>query len=636
MILQFRKFSRSIFAAIILGLVGLAMVLFLPSGQFSTIVATDLVTVGQYKVTPRQLSRDLQRELRTRREQQGQNITQQEAIDGGLHNQLLENLVTRLSLYAFADKVGVSASDRQVGDAIRAFPQVLNPVTGQFDETAYAAFLRQIEYTQPEFEAAMRGDMTTQMLMESLIAGIRSPSSYGALMLAYQTETRVVSIAELPAAAVGAVPAPTEEQVQAFYAENASNLRLPEFRQLTFAIARVEDFVPRVTIDPAVLEREVESRRATVAQPERRTYVRLTAQNEAQANQIAQRLTRGESAAAIAADLGVQTTRGENQTRAEVLDEAVAEAVFATAAGAPARVVRGRLSPFVVMRVESITAAPPVDVSTLREQISTALAMEQAAELLNTAIGAFEDARSGGASLAEAARAQGLSVLAVPPVTAQGLDQEGRPIEALATLEEPMRAAFETNEGEVTDFLPFDGGDVMVSVDRVIPESTRPLEDVREDLVEAWTNRERGRLLQERGAAFAAAIREGQSFEQAARANRMTIRVRSQSLNRQQAAQIPSRALATQIFQASVGGTASDLRFDGGALLVAVVERIDRVNPADAPQLVEQARAADGRVLTNTFGEIIAGEVVDRMRPQRNQRLIDRSFPPSSGNDASE
>lgn len=630
MILQFRKFSKSIFAAIILGLVGLAMVLFLPSGQFSTIVATDLVNVGKYSVTAAQLTRDLQRDLRTRRETQGQNITQQEAIDGGLHNQLLENLTTRLSLYAYADKVGVSASDRQVGEAIRQFQQVLNPVTGQFDENAYAAFLRQIQYTQPEFEGAMRGDMTTQMLMESLIAGIRSPSSYGALMLAYQTETRVVSIAELPASAVGDVPAPTDEQIQAFYNENAANLRIPEFRQLTFAIARVEDFLPRVNIDPAVLEREVEARRDAVAQPERRTYVRLTAQNEAQANQIAQRLTRGESAAAIARELSVQTTRGENQTREEVLDEAVAEAVFSTAANTPARVVRGRLSPFVVIRVEAVTAAPPVDVAGLREQLRTALAMEEAAELLNTAIGAFEDARSGGASVAEAARQHGLAVLSTPPVTAQGLDQQGQPIEALAALTEPMRVAFETNEGEASDFIPFEGGDLIVSVDRIIPESVRPLEEVREALVVGWTNRERGRLLQERGAAFSAAIAEGARFEDAARANRMTVRVRSQSLNRQQAAQIPSRALATQIFQANVGGTASDLRFDGAALLVAVVESIERVNPADAPQLVEQARAADAGVLTNTFGEIIAGEVVDQMRPRRNQRLIDRSFPPTA------
>ncbi len=630
MILQFRKFSKSIFAAIILGLVGLAMVLFLPSGQFSAITSTDIAKVGQYSITPQQLTRELQRELRMRREQQGQTISQQDAIDGGLHNQMLETLITRHAFYAFADKIGVSASDRQVGEAIRAIPQVRNPVTGQFDQSSYTAFLRQIEYSQQEFEGVARGDMTQEMLLESMVAGIRSPSSYGALMLSYQTETRVVSIAGLPATAVGTIAPPTEEQLQAFYTENAPALRLPEFRGLTFAIARIEDFVPRATIDPAELEREVEARRDATAEPERRTYVRLTAQNEQQANDIAQRLSRGEAAPAIAAALGVQTARGENQSRGEVLDEAVAAAVFEMAAGAPARVVRGRLSPFVVVRVEAVQAAPPVNMAELREQIRTALAQEHAAELLNTAIGAFEEARSAGATVADAARQNGLSVLTVPPVTAQGADQQGQPIEALQSLTEPMRAAFELPEGEVSDFLPFDGGDVIVSVDRIIPESVRPLDEVRDMLTEGWVDRERGRRLQEKGAEIAQSIREGATLEAAARANGMTMIARAQQMNRQQASQIPARALAAQIFQARVGETATDVRVDGGALLIAVVEQVNRANPSEAPQLVEQVRAADERVLINTFVQSIADEVVRVMRPSRNQRLLDRSFPPSS------
>jgi peptidyl-prolyl cis-trans isomerase D len=636
MLLQFRKFSRSAIAAVILGLVGLAMVLFLPSGQFGGITATDVAKVGDYSVTPQQLARELQRDLRIRREQQGQNITQQEAIDAGLHNQILEGLITRLAFHAYADKIGVSASDRQVADAIREIPQVLNPVTGQFDQLAYQNFLRQIEYTQGEFENVARGDMTQRMLLEALAAGIRSPSSYGKLMLAYQSETRVVSIAELPATAIGQIPPPTEQQLQAFYQESREALRVPEFRALTFVIARVEDFIPRVTVAEDELAREVEARRAAVAAPERRTYVRLTAQNEQQANEIAQRLARGETPAAIASDLGVLMQRGENQARSEVTDEAVAAAVFEMGAGAPERVVRGRLAPYVVVRVESITAAPPVDVAALRAQIREAIAREEAADLLNAAIGAFEDAHSGGASVADAARQHGLTVLNTPPVTAQGRTQQGEPIEALSALAEPMRAAFEIPEGEITDFLPAETGDVIVSVDRIIPASVRPFAEVRDALAIGWTNRERQRRLQEIGRTVVTAVNGGAPLAEAARANRMNLVVRSQTLNRQAAQQIPARALATQIFQSRVGEASSDLRADGDALLVAVVEEINRTNPAEAPQLVERVREQDQQVLTNTFVETIASEITRRMRPSRNQRLLDRTFAPTASAAAQE
>lgn len=630
MILQFRKFSKSIFAAIILGLVGLAMVLWLPSGQFSAITSNDIAKVGNYTVTPFQLTRELQRNLRIRREQTGQSITQQEAIDAGLHNQILDQLINRLSFYAYADKIGVSASDRQVAEAIRQIPQVMNPVTGQFDTTSYNAFLRQIEYSQPEFEAVARGDMTQQMLIEALVAGARSPTSYGALMFSYQTESRVISLAALPASSVGRIEPPNDEQLQAFYTENAANLRLPEFRVLTFVIARPEDFVGRVTVSEEDLEAEVEARRQSIAQPERRTYVRITAQSEQQANEISQRLARGEAPEAIAQALGVQSQTGENQARDEVLDAAVAEAVFSIPAGAPARVVRGRLAPYVVVRVDSVQAAPPVDVAALRAQLREAIALDQAADLLNDAIGAFEDARSSGAGAAEAARAHGLSVLTTPPVTADARNQQGQVMEALAPLAEPMRVAFETVEGEATDFLPFDGGDVMVEVDQIIPASVRPLEEVREPLIAGWVNRERVRRMQAKGAEIAAAIREGRPFAEVARANNMRIIANSQQVTRQTIGeQIPVRAMPAQIFQARQGETAVDITADGSQLLVAVVERINRANPQEAPELVEQVRSADQRVLTNALAETVFGEIVRQMRPSRNERVLDRNFVPS-------
>lgn len=630
MILQFRKFSKSIFAAIILGLVGLAMVLWLPSGQFSTLTATEVLKVGKYAVTPQQLTRDLQSQLRNLREERGQVITQQEAVDGGLHNQVLDQLATRLSLYAYADRIGVGASDRQVADQIRSYPQVLNPVTRQFDPMAYTSFLRQIEYTQTEFETAVRGDLSNQMVMQSLIAGIRSPTSYGALMLTYQNETRVISVAELPVSALGAIPAPTDEQIQTFYAERADALRVPEFRQITFAIARVEDFIPRVTVDAEELAAEVETRRAVVGEPERRSYTRLTAQNEAQANDIAARLNAGEAPQSIATALGVQVTQGENQARTEVLDEAVATAVFETAAGAPARAVRGRLSPYVVVRVDNVIAPPPINTAELREQVRTAMATERAADLLHDAIGAFEEARSAGASVADAARQHGLALLTTPLITAQGLDQQGRPIEALSALTETMRSAFELPEGEATDFLPFEGGDVIAHVDRVVAATVRPLEEVREALVIGWTNRERERRLQERGAAIVEAVRAGASLQDAAREHRLTLMVRSQQVERSQAAQIPARALPGLLFQVREGEAVSDIRADGQALLVGVVERINRPDPRENPQMLEQVRMLDTRLLTNSFADSVAAEIVGQMRPRRNQRLLDRSFAPSA------
>ncbi len=355
MLLQFRKLSRGGIAAIILFLVGLAMVLFLiPNGGLNFSPSANVASVSGQEITPAQLSRELELTLRSRRNN-GENITQQEAIAGGMHEQLLTSMIARNAMFAFADKAGVSASDTQVASYIREIPGVLNPISGTFDQAGYQQFLSTMRYQQPEFESDVREELTTQLMMGSLVSGIRAPSSYGALAFAYQTETRVVSIADAPASVVGTIPAPTDAQVQTVYEEVQDQLQVPEFRSLALVYARPQDFIARVNVPEQRLREEFETRRASLMRPERRSYIRLTAQSEAQANDAAARLNRGESPDAVATALGLQITRGADQPRTDVPDARVADAVFTQARG-QARAVRGQLTPWAVVRVESITA----------------------------------------------------------------------------------------------------------------------------------------------------------------------------------------------------------------------------------------------------------------------------------------
>jgi peptidyl-prolyl cis-trans isomerase D len=633
MLLQFRKLTRGAIAAGILGLVGLATVLFLPSGaSFNVGPSNDLASVGRYSITPPQLSREMELTLRGQRAQ-GANVTTQEAIDAGLHTRLLEAMIARLSFYSYADKLGVSASDRQVGDRIREIPRVSNPITGQFDREAYASFLRELGYPQQEFERDIRGDLTNQMLIDAMVAGARPPSSFGALELVYRAETRLISIAEAGAGAAGAIPQPTEAQLQDFYQDNQEALRVPEYRTVTLVVARPEDFVARVQVPDARLTQEVEARRASVAAPEKRTFVRITATSQQQADAAAARVNAGEAPAAVAQALGLQMARGENQTRAEVTDPRVAEAVFALGAGAPARVVRGQLAPFVVVRVESITAAAAPNMEELRTQVRQQIAIEEAANLLHAAIDAYEEARAGGATPAEAARANGLPFITIPAVDEQGRDQQGQEVIALQGFAEALRSAFEMNEGEASDFIPADNGDVMISVDTVIPASVRAFADVREQLLQGWIARERAQRLQALGREVTQAVAGGQSFEAAARAHGMTIVLRAREVDREGIRQIPARGLGAQIFNARQGEAVADMRVDGGAVLVAVVERINRPNPAEQPQLVEAARVQSQQVVQTAIVQAIQAQVVDRMHPNRNTRLLERTFRPSSTED---
>jgi peptidyl-prolyl cis-trans isomerase D len=629
MLLQFRKLSRGAAATIILGLVGLAMVAFLiPSGGIQMPGMATVAQVGGERITPAQLTRELELTLKNQRAQ-GADVTRQEAIDAGLHMRVLERLIARQAIFAYAKRLGVSASDAQVAEAVREMPGVTNPITGQFDQAAFEDFSRrQLQYEPDDLLEELRGDISIQMLMESLIGGVRAPSSFGALGLAYESETRVVSIAEAPASAVANVAAPTEAQLQMFWEENQETLRLPEFRALTLIHARTSDFAARVDIPEQRLRDEFEARRASLTRPERRTYVRIAAQSEAQANDAAARLGRGESADTVATALNLQVSRGADQARTDVPDPRVAEAVFATTPRSAPRVVRGQLTPWAVVQVESVTPAVAPDFAAIRDELRTAIANDEASELLNTAVTAFEESRAGGANVAEAARQNGLVVINVPAVEAGGRDTTGAPVEALQGQEAVLATAFETPEGEASDFIAAEDADaVIVSVDSVTPSRVRALDEVRNDLTQAWQQRERGRRLRELAQNVTDAVRGGQSFAAAARANRFNVVVSSRALDRRTAAQIPARGLAQQIFASPAGGVVSDIRADGGAILVATVEQINRVNPAEQPQAVEAVRLQVQQGLGASVGQAVQDEIVARARPRRNESVLQQVYP---------
>jgi hypothetical protein len=99
------------------------------------------------------------------------------------------------------------------------------------------------------------------------------------------------------------------------------------------------------------------------------------------------------------------------------------------------------------------------------------------------------------------------------------------------------------------------------------------------------------------------------------------------------ASQIPARGLAPQIFAAPQGGVASDMRADGGAVLVAQVEQINRIDPAEQPQAVEQLRTQMQQGLAQSLASAVQSEVLARTHVERNERLLDQVFPRRNAED---
>ncbi|MCA8886215.1 MAG: peptidyl-prolyl cis-trans isomerase, partial [Hyphomonadaceae bacterium] len=399
----------------------------------------------------------------------------------------------------------------------------------------------------------------------------------------------------------------------------------------------------RAQISEERIREEFDARAPAMTRPETRTYVRIAANNEAQANEVAQRINRGEAPAAVAQALSLQITRGEDQARAQVPDQEAAAAVFSAQVRGPAIVAHSSLTPFIVVRVENSAPGVTPNYAEHHDEIRTALAADQAQDLMNAAVSAFEDARSAGASLAEAAHQSGLTSVTLPPVEAQGRTQQGQPIEGAADMASLLTSAFATPEGEATDFESVGDADVIAGVDRIIPASVRPLEEVRADLVQAWIQRERSTRLRELADTMTTALNNGQSFATVVSAQHARMIARSQAIDRRSAVQRLPQSLAAQIFAGAEGAPAHIV---GDGILFAVVEHINRPDIATVdPQVLESMRLYAERpcmpqalqagappmcgMSTSVF-EALQSEVVTAANPRRNDNVIDRVYRPSN------
>jgi peptidyl-prolyl cis-trans isomerase D len=638
MLAEMRQLTRSWLARGLLVLISLALAVTLipadiTAGLQSILFPPNAVAVvGGRTVSTQELDRDLRTFLKNQ-SSSGQPMSQADAIEQNVPARLLNGIIQRRALNFFADRLGVQTSDEVVGQAIRAVPLFQEPGTGAFNDERYQRFLQEIGMTHAGFVEDMRADLSSQQILQALTQGVRAPGSFGELLLALQSETRVASIAQIPAARAGDIGEPTNAQVQSLYAELAPRLQVPSYRAVTVVLARLDSFVERAQIPETRIREAFEAARERLSQPERRSFIQITAQTSAQANQAAQRLARGESPAAVAQAMNLQMIAFDLKPQSEIPDPAVARAVFAMRQGAAPQAVRGSLAPWAAVRLDETAAGVEAKFEDHRDEIKSQLARQEAQGLREEAITAFSEALEEGTPIAQAASAHGLEVTVVPAVDEQGRMPDGAAAEAFIDEPDLVQAAFETEQGETTDFMQTEGGaEALIQVDSITPARTRPLAQVRDQVVDLWKAQERHRRLEAIGERVVRAINSGRSFTDAVSAEGGSILAKSEVVDRPTAA----RSLA-EIFSAREGEAVMGVNPAASVLLVAQVEEIRRANPAEQRAVVEQLRQGVERGeggLTSSLGEAVLASARDAANVRQNPRLLERTYPRAKGADA--
>ena len=509
----------AVFALIFIGLIAIAFALgdVSGSGNFGALSGGNVARVGDKNITLSEMNDSLESQLRAER-QNNPTLDMAQFVDGGGLDATLGQLINGYAITVFGEEYGVAVSKRLVDSEIRKIPGAMG-LDGKFSADAFRAFAQQIGLSEKSIREGLAQNLFAQQILPAAASGPSAPDGmalpYASLML----EQRSGQIASIPATAFLPTRAPSEAVLAQFYSANAIKFTIPEKRAISYAIFGRDIIAQRAKPSEADIAAFYKTNAAQFAASQTRNISQVIVPTEAAAKSVVAQVAAGKSLSAVANDLGLSVTTTANVTKDSLTSSttaAVANAVFAAAMGSIAAPARGKLG-WTVIRVDAINTIAAKSLAAARADIETELLKTRSEEMLTEMTAEIEDAFADGATIADVAKQNGLTVSTAPKLLATGQDISNSSYKPIPEMQVMLPAAFqmETNgEAQLIELVPGEKF-AMIAVADFEEAAPPPLNDVRSIVQQQWALSEGAKGARAAADAIRKAVDGGQPLQSA-------------------------------------------------------------------------------------------------------------------------
>ncbi len=481
---------------------------------------TAVATVGGTKIEMPEMQEAYRRQLDQVTRMFGGKVDPTAEMRRGIAGQALEQLITRTAVNEAVQGFGIAVPDAALVQAVREMPAFRGP-DGSFSRPTFDMVLRNNNLNEPRFMALMRADMGQRQLLDPVRAGASSPETLTKEVYEFQNEKRVAEIVSLPFAEAAAPPTPTDAQVTRWYENHLSSYSTPEYRRIKLVLLAPEAIGRDLPVTDEELKAAYEARRAEFRQPERRTLQVLVIDDEAEAKRLADKWSAGADWATMQAEGGTATEL-PNATKQEIPSAELAEAAFSVGENVVPPPLKGPFG-WQVFKVAAITPGVDQGFDQVKDTLRARIAADKAADLIYERSSKIEDMLAGGTPIDELPADFGLTPLA-GTLDAQGTTPDGTPApipgdDALraAILREVFQAKQETPPRLIEGPRNPQGSTWFAfQIETITPPAAKPLEQVRQTVIEDWTHDERRREQETEAARILAEVKAGKTLAEAA------------------------------------------------------------------------------------------------------------------------
>lgn len=464
---------------------------------------TSIGSVGKTEISTGDYFRALQQEIAFESRRRGQQVTIQQARAEQIDQRVLDRLAGVAALSEETKQLQLSVGDTEVANQLRGVPAFQGP-TGAFDRERYEFALQQNGIRPAEFEDQLRVTAARQLLQQSVTGGLTVPETYAETLYNFLGERRSFRWALLDDSFLeGDIPAPTDAELQSFFEENGDQFRTSEIRKLSYAWLTPDMLLDTIEVDEAQLRELYVARSAEYNQPERRLIERLGFPTTEDAETAKSDIEGGATTfEALVEERGLTLNDvDQGEVARNDLDADVAEVVFALEEPGLTAPVQTSLGP-VLYRVNALLQATTVSFEDASPDLTAEFTADRARRIIEDEINNVDDLLVGGATIEELGDET--------PMQIGTLDYTGDNSEGIAGYDGFRAEVAQLTAGDFPEVRELsDGGIFAVRLDEVVPPALPPLNDIREVVVTAWAEDQKGQQLAALGESFAAQMRDG-------------------------------------------------------------------------------------------------------------------------------
>jgi len=421
---------RNIVVGFIIALLVIGFALWGVNDVFTPSNPNAVMSVGDTDVSVTDFNEAFRNELQTIAQERGQGLTDKEAYNQGVHNKVLQSLMTEAIIEVDANDLGIGVNRKTARDVVKDIPAFQDELTGQFSEDKMMEILGRNRISRKQFENDIYNSLRRQQTIPGIIGGIDAPSEFGALRYKFLTEQRKARVLTITERAVEAPADPEDKTLKSFIDTNEGRYTAPEYRRFTMIRIETHDVTPDLTVTEEEIKAAYDYKLelGEIGTFEKRSLVQVTADNEANAKGVAERLAAGEGPEVVAKSLGlIEPQTYTDVVKDDIIDPATADAAFEMKDG-ETRVLEGSLGfgNWHAVIVTGIIPAEKPDYEANKAEITEGLQDAKAEEKIYDITGDIEDSMADGLSLEELAEKSGISLSSFDYIDRRGLTRDGK------------------------------------------------------------------------------------------------------------------------------------------------------------------------------------------------------------------